>query len=217
MSSQFWIIMLIILLSIVVFVSIGIIVYYRIMNRIKNDVVVRIHMTDTTIETYRFHTIPVNNEATIKEYNNRGEEASFTYLIKEECIEKGRWGRYIDFDYHILLPVNPRNRSSTNMMNELKELFRLFGSMLDTDLHVKLLRNSKFEDLVKMLLIIILIVGIIGAGVGTFNMIKSITKKSSNIQQSCVLSLTDNSTWDTIYVASHKPRITVTNPNYVTQ
>lgn len=200
MSSQFWIILLIILLTLSICIAIGMYFFNRIMNRIKNGLVVRIHMSDATVKHYRYNECPVDNIATVTEINLKGEEKKFAYTIKEECIEKGTWGKYIDFDYHVAIPINPKGRNNNPLMTELKELFKHIGALLDTDLHVKLLRNSKFEDFVRMLLWIILIIGIVCASASIVSVVKSFATKTSNNQ--CTLKL-DNSTWNTIYIASH--------------
>jgi hypothetical protein len=184
------------------FLAIGIFFYNRIMNRIKNGLVVRIHKADSTIDSYRYNKIPVNNEARITEVNSNGEESHFMYMIKEECIEKGTWGRYIDFDYHNMIPINPHLRDSKTTMKELVELFKLIGSVLETDLPVKLLRSSKFEDFVKAMLIVAIIgisLTLIVAGVGTFK-----TFMPSKSLSTCTLNL-DNTTWRTLYIGSNTP------------
>jgi hypothetical protein len=202
MSQQFWIILLIILLALSVLISIGIFFFHKIINKYKNGLVLRIHMSDSTVKHYRYDEVPVDNLATVTETNLKGEEKHFVYTIQEECIEKGNWGKYIDFDYHVTLPINPKGRNNTPLMVELKELFKHIGALLDTDLHVKLLRNSKFEDFVKMLLWILLIAMIINVSLSTVTMVKSLSAKTA--KNACVLTL-DNSTWKTIYVASHNP------------
>lgn len=207
MTQDFWILMLIILLAFTIFCAVIMFFYFRISNKWKNGLVARIHMADTTIKTYRYNEIPSDDRFTIKEYDSKGDETSFTYFIKEKCIEKGNWGKYIDYDYHVSEPINPRERNPNGMMNELKELYKLIGSMLDTDLHVKLLRNSKFEDFVKLMLIIVLIVSVVGMISATTTVIKGFV--SSPTDNKCVLTL-DNSTWQTIYVASHVAPQTMT-------
>jgi hypothetical protein len=159
-------------------------------------------MADSTVKHYRYNEIPVDNLATVSETNLKGEEKTFVYTVKEECIEKGTWGRYIDYDYHVTVPINPKNRSSTPLLQELKELFKHIGALLDTDLHVKLLRNNKFENFVKMMLWVLLIANIVFGAISTVTMVKVIATKSS--ASTCSLTL-DNSTWKTIYVASHNP------------
>lgn len=202
MTQTFWIILLIILLAITIFVSLGIVFYHRIVYRYKNGLVARIHMADSTIQSYRYNIIPPDNIISIKELNDKGEETTFVYTIKEECIEKGNWGKYIDYDYHVTTPINPKNRSSTPLLNELKEMFKLVGALLDTDLHVKLLRSSKFEDFVRLMLIILMFMTaglMLVSGYGIYA-----TYSQTPDNNFCSLQL-DNETWKTIYIASNEP------------
>ena len=195
MKELYWIILLIIFLSMAIITAIGIFFYFRITNKLKNGLVARIHMPDTTIQTQRHDIIPPDAKIVVKEGND-----SFTYFIREKCIEKGTWGKYIDYDYHVSEPINPRDRNPNNILGDIKEMCKGIGAVLDTDLYVKLLRNSKFEDFVRMLLIILVIANVILLGLGGVNIYMSSGSSSNN--NNCVLKL-DNQTWNTIYIASH--------------
>jgi hypothetical protein len=200
-SNFFWVLMLIVLLSCSILFSIIIFFYYRITNKLKNDLVARIHMLDYTVKTYRYHEIPANNIIAIEEIDNHGKTLFKIYNVRENCIEKGRWGRYIEYDYNNSEPIDPHARGYEAFIKKFLEMFKLIGAFLDTDLHVRLMRNSEFENFVRVMLLIILILCGIGAVSSVAGTIKVFTTKQSS---DCILKL-DNTTWNTLYIASHVP------------
>jgi hypothetical protein len=210
MKEIYWIILLIILLVISICIGFGVWLYNKIIYKFKNGLVARIHMGDTTIKSYRYNDTPPDMQIIIKETDLTNNEKSFTYFIKENCIEKGNWGRYIDFDYQIAEPINPKNRTPENLLNKIKEAFKMMGAFLDTDLHIKLLRNSKFEDFVKIMMTIILIASCLCVILSGTILIKSFMSTSTD--NKCELSLS-NQTWNTIYIASHVPPSSMSNLN----
>lgn len=207
MTEFFWILMLSIFLGGSCLAIAIIIIYYRVINKIKNGLVQRIFNADNTFSTYRYDKLPIDDKLVVTEYDTKGEETSFTYQVLQKCIRQGKWGRYIDYDYHVMLPINPADRNPNNFLSEVKEFFKQVGAMLDTDLHVKLLRNSKFESFVKVMLMIIIIIASITMVSSLTGTIKSFFV--SNADNVCILKL-DNQTWQTIYIASHQPSPSMT-------
>lgn len=210
MEAKYWVIILAIFIFFLALVITAIIMYYRITNKLKNGLVARIHMTDSTVRQYRYDIIPTNDMFTIEETDKDGKDISFTYAIKQECIEQGKWGRFIDYDYHVMNPISPRERNNTPFIHELKELFKLVAGLLDTDLYVKLMRSAKFEEKVMMMLTILMIVCCLGMAFSGTLLVKSFMTKSSDTNKVCTLEL-DAQTWNTIYIASHVPAPKVNN------
>lgn len=178
-----------------------IIMYYKYTRKFQNQLVARIHNPDNTVDHYRYDEIPANEEITVKEMV-KGEESSFVYKIRQKAIEKGAWGKYIDYDYHVMEPIDPHERNNSPLVEDLKELFKFLGGLMDTDLYLKLMRSQKFEEWMKMMMGILMIINVIALlGVGYL----TITSFSAPKNNQCKLLLSDTETWNTIYMASHTP------------
>lgn len=141
-------------------------VYHYISIHVKNRTGVRIHMPDASIKTYWYKKGTIGNELKIQsaEKTQDGTPIFHTYFFKPECVEHGKWGDYIDYDYKISEPINPRNRQRDNSF--LRNMLEFVSGLLDTDLAVDLLLSQKFKEFVTTMLIIILIVSVIGVIAG---------------------------------------------------
>jgi hypothetical protein len=140
-------------------ISLGIYLWFRISMRNRTNVI--IHMPDGTREFHSYKKF-VGHVFKIKghEKDKDGQEIFYNYRFRSECLETGYFGRYIEYDYGMLEPLNRNERHYDR--KDMPEIFKFISSLLNTQLAVDLLLSQKFKEFVKMMLIIILVVGFIG-------------------------------------------------------
>jgi len=154
--------------------------YVRISLRNRTNVI--IHMPDKT----RIHKSYKNFTGThffIKgvERDKDDTPIKHTYLFKPDALEYGFFGRYIEYDYGISEPLNSKHRHEET--TEKAHMFKLFSSLLNTQILVDLLLSSKFKELVKILLYIIigaLIINLILSGYLAYNTSNSVCTLANN-------------------------------------
>lgn len=143
-----------ILLTIIVFV-LSLYLWFRISLRNRTNVI--IHMPDSKrkfISYKKFSGTIFKIKGYEKDKDNN--PIYYNYRFRPECLESGYFGSYIEFDYGILEPLNPRKRDNMSQKN-LPEIFKFISSLLNTQLAVDLLLSQKFKEFVKMMLTILVI------------------------------------------------------------
>lgn len=148
------------------------IIYHYVIVHYKNRTIFRIHMPDGSIVGYSFKKGEIGTELKIKgvEKTQDGTPTYLTYFFRPECLERGKWGDYIDYDYGNPEPLNVKKRQQ-GIVEEIDN-GKFISSLLDTDLAVDLLLSQKFKDFVKMMLVLIIIAVVIDlalSGFGAFN------------------------------------------------
>lgn len=170
------------------------IIYHYISLQWHKRTVVRIHMPDNTLMTHSFKDGQLGTEFKMDsgQKTQDGTKILYTYFVRPEAIEQGRWGRYIDYDFGKSEPLNPKQRAKED--GYITNILKFVSGLLDTDLAVDLLLSQKFKNLVTTLLTVILIVsGIILLGViGNYFYVPP--------QKACVLAF-DNQTINVIKYA----------------
>jgi amino acid transporter len=171
---------------------IGAYAYFRISMRNRTNVI--IHMPDKTRRFFSYKNF-TGNEFKIKseEPVKDGQERQyFSYFFKPEYVEFGYFGRYIEYDYGISMPIGHNERMKGKESSQA--LFKTISGILDSQLLVDLLLSQKFKNFVQTMLIIILI------GVG-ISLLTSIGQYFFKPVQECVLSY-NNQTINVIRLAT---------------
>lgn len=170
------------------------IIFYYVNTALKNRLGVRIHMPDTSLKTYWYKkgVLPPTFKQLAIEKTQDGSPIYHTYFNRPECVEHGKWGDYIDYDYGQPEPINPRNRQRDDSF--WANILRFVSGLLDTDLAIDLLLSEKFKDFVKTMLVIILIAVCVDVGFSLVIMIKAFATPTST---TCNLAMT-NQTLNTI-------------------
>jgi hypothetical protein len=145
-------------LTIMVIVFAGIWLIYRlIIDRLRNRIVLRFHMPNGDVEHHIRREYP-GSKFTVQghEQTVEGKNQLIEYDFKTECIEKGRWGQYIDWDYGIREPINHKERIVKR--SEHFQLFKMLSALTNSEMLINLLLAKEWKEFVKMMLIFIIIV-----------------------------------------------------------
>lgn len=174
---------------------IGYIIYHYVTVYFRSLTRMRFHMIDGNIQMQSFKPGEVLPEMNIwhGETTQDGNKVMTKYFIRPECIEQGKWGKYIEYDQGVSEPLNPKIRRGQAEQLRLPQLFKFISGLLNTDLAVDLFLSSKFKDFVKMMMYIILVTVIL------VGIVSAIPLMYHPVQK-CVLPM-DNVTISTIRIA----------------
>lgn len=141
--------------------------WFRISLRNRTNVIM--HMPNKTRKVYSYKNYVGDSFALDGvERDGNGNPIKSNYMFDPECLETGYFGKYIEYDYGIIIP---RGSKKYSIGDELKNVFKIVSAMLNSDLAVDLLLAQKFKEFVKMMLIIIMIgvvIGIIASAIPLF-------------------------------------------------
>lgn len=177
------------ILSVIIIIIVSGYLYFRISLRNRTNVI--IHMPDGKRQFYSY------KKFSGKVFKIKGFEKDkdnnfiyYNYYFRPEALETGYFGSYIEYDYGILEPLNPRSRGRLSPSN-IPEIFRFVSSLLNTQLAVDLLLSQAFKDFVKMALIIIGIEVLVAILIGGYQIYQ--TQQTSGIVQCILTNSTQNS------------------------
>ena len=140
--------------------------YFRISLRNRTNVI--IHMPDKTRRLYSYKKF-TGQVFKIKsnEKDKDGNDMFYNYQFRNEALEQGYFGRYIEYDYGMLEPLDSKQRNY-NVKN-IKEIFKFVSALLETQLAVDLLLSQKFKEFVIMMLYIIAVLSLLSFLVSAYN------------------------------------------------
>lgn len=146
-----------------VFIIICVVVYYSIRLHFKSRLGAIIHYPDGTFSSY-FYKNFIGEVFKIKKLPNDIKEGDeyFIYFFRPQAIEGGNWGKRIHYNYLDSEPlILSEHRKKSDEQTKLFYLYQLISSYVNSDTISKILRSTKFEEYVKLFLLLLLIAEII--------------------------------------------------------